>query len=51
MPVHLNEPINTLQRLSEETEYTQLLDTAALTTDPHLRMVSAYSLTHLGYTF
>ncbi|XP_031442091.1 oxysterol-binding protein-related protein 3a [Clupea harengus] len=39
MPVHLNEPINTLQRLSEETEYTQLLDTAALTTDPHLRMV------------
>ncbi|KAL2080436.1 hypothetical protein ACEWY4_024229 [Coilia grayii] len=39
MPVHLNEPLNTLQRLCEEMEYTQLLDTAAHTDDPHLRMV------------
>lgn len=46
MPVHLNEPINTLQRLCEEMEYTQLLDTAARTDDPQLRMVSTHTRTH-----
>ncbi|KAG7275480.1 LOW QUALITY PROTEIN: hypothetical protein CRUP_022732 [Coryphaenoides rupestris] len=40
MPVQLNEPINTLQRLCEELEYSELLDTASRTADPHQRMVS-----------
>ncbi|CAL8297568.1 unnamed protein product [Lota lota] len=39
MPVQLNEPINTLQRLCEELEYSELLDTASRTQDPHQRMV------------
>ncbi|XP_050992340.1 oxysterol-binding protein-related protein 3a isoform X3 [Labeo rohita] len=57
MPVQLNEPLNTLQRLCEEVEYCHLLDTAANTHDAHMRMVyiaafaiSAYacSLTRAG---
>lgn len=40
MPVQLNEPINTLQRLCEELEYSELLDTANQTQDPYQRMVS-----------
>ncbi|XP_059412088.1 oxysterol-binding protein-related protein 3-like [Carassius carassius] len=39
MPVQLNEPLNTLQRLCEEVEYCHLLDTAANTHNPHMRMV------------
>ncbi|TRY65709.1 hypothetical protein DNTS_005556 [Danionella cerebrum] len=39
MPVQLNEPMNTLQRLCEEMEYCHLLDTAANTHDSHMRMV------------
>ncbi|MGH0159448.1 UNVERIFIED_CONTAM: hypothetical protein FKN15_037406, partial [Acipenser sinensis] len=39
MPVQLNEPLNTLQRLCEELEYSELLDTAAETQDPFQRMV------------
>uniref|UniRef100_A0A8C7F7U5 Oxysterol-binding protein n=1 Tax=Oncorhynchus kisutch TaxID=8019 RepID=A0A8C7F7U5_ONCKI len=39
MPVHLNEPLNTLQRLCEEVEYSELLDTANHTQDPYQRMV------------
>ncbi|XP_068092139.1 oxysterol-binding protein-related protein 3 isoform X2 [Hyperolius riggenbachi] len=39
MPVQLNEPLNTLQRLCEELEYSELLDKAALTQDPFERMV------------
>lgn len=39
MPVQLNEPLNTLQRLCEELEYSELLDTAANTQDPFERMV------------
>uniref|UniRef100_A0A4W4DV48 Oxysterol-binding protein n=1 Tax=Electrophorus electricus TaxID=8005 RepID=A0A4W4DV48_ELEEL len=53
MPVQLNEPINTLQRLCEEMEYCHLLDTAAHTHDPYMRMVyvaafavSAYACTY-----
>nr|ABF22369.1 oxysterol-binding protein-like protein 3 [Takifugu rubripes] len=53
MPVQLNEPINTLQRLCEELEYSELLDTANQTQDPYQRMVyvatfavSAYASTH-----
>lgn len=39
MPVQLNEPLNTLQRLCEELEYSELLDRAASTQDPFERMV------------
>ena len=34
MPIVLNEPISLLQKLCEELEYSDLLDTAAHTTDP-----------------
>lgn len=39
MPAALNEPINLLQRLCEELEYSELLDTASNTPDPYQRMV------------
>lgn len=39
MPVQLNEPLNTLQRLCEELEHSELLDTANQTPDPYQRMV------------
>ncbi|XP_053519584.1 oxysterol-binding protein-related protein 3 isoform X4 [Artibeus jamaicensis] len=39
MPVELNEPLNTLQRLCEELEYSELLDKAAQLPDPLERMV------------
>lgn len=39
MPVELNEPLNTLQRLCEELEYSELLDKAARTPSPLERMV------------
>lgn len=39
MPVELNEPLNTLQRMCEELEYSELLDKAAETEDPFERMV------------
>ncbi|POI34352.1 hypothetical protein CIB84_001896, partial [Bambusicola thoracicus] len=38
MPVELNEPLNTLQHLCEELEYSELLDKAAETDDPYERM-------------
>uniref|UniRef100_G1QMH9 Oxysterol binding protein like 7 n=1 Tax=Nomascus leucogenys TaxID=61853 RepID=G1QMH9_NOMLE len=43
MPVQLNEPLNTLQRLCEELEYSSLLDQASRITDPCERMVPAAS--------
>ncbi|XP_034560740.1 oxysterol-binding protein-related protein 3-like isoform X4 [Notolabrus celidotus] len=53
MPVQLNEPLNTLQRLCEEMEYSELLDSANQTNDPYQRMVyvatfaiSAYASTY-----
>ncbi|XP_037549045.1 oxysterol-binding protein-related protein 3 [Nematolebias whitei] len=53
MPVQLNEPLNTLQRLCEELEYSDLLDAANQTQDPYQRMVyvatfaiSAYASTY-----
>ncbi|KAM9749824.1 oxysterol-binding protein-related protein 7 isoform 1-T1 [Dama dama] len=53
MPVQLNEPLNTLQRLCEELEYSSLLDRASRTADACERMVyiaafavSAYSSTY-----
>ncbi|CAM4519852.1 oxysterol-binding protein-related protein 3 isoform X2 [Caretta caretta] len=39
MPVELNEPLNTLQRLCEELEYSELLDKAARTPNSFERMV------------
>ena len=39
MPAALNEPVNLLQRLCEELEYSELLDTANNTPDPYQRMV------------
>lgn len=41
MPVQLNEPLNTLQRLCEELEYSSLLDQASRIDDPRERMVLA----------
>ncbi len=43
MPVELNEPLNTLQHMCEELEYTELLDKAAQTADPYERMVCSNS--------
>lgn len=53
MPVQLNEPINTLQRLCEEMEYCHLLDTAAQTQDLHMRMVyvAAFAVSAYACTF
>ncbi|KAG2460654.1 OSBL7 protein, partial [Polypterus senegalus] len=39
MPVQLNEPMNTLQKLCEELEYSEVLDRANQTQDPFERMV------------
>ncbi|XP_077432642.1 oxysterol-binding protein-related protein 3 isoform X2 [Vanacampus margaritifer] len=49
MPVHLNEPLNTLQRLCEELEYSELLDQAASTHDPFERMVFIATFVVSGY--
>uniref|UniRef100_A0A8C6SZY2 Oxysterol-binding protein n=1 Tax=Neogobius melanostomus TaxID=47308 RepID=A0A8C6SZY2_9GOBI len=49
MPVHLNEPLNTLQRLCEELEYSELLDLAASTQDPFQRMVYIATFIVSGY--
>lgn len=43
MPVQLNEPLNTLQRLCEELEYSSLLDQASHLADPCERMVNCSS--------
>ncbi|KAM6967954.1 oxysterol-binding protein-related protein 3 isoform 2-T2 [Aplochiton taeniatus] len=49
MPVQLNEPLNTLQRLCEELEYSELLDRAANTQDPFERMVYIATFAVSGY--
>ncbi|XP_053570131.1 oxysterol-binding protein-related protein 3 isoform X2 [Bombina bombina] len=49
MPVELNEPLNTLQRLCEELEYSSLLDKAAQTQDPFERMVYIASFAVSAY--
>ncbi|CAG5890434.1 unnamed protein product [Menidia menidia] len=53
MPVQLNEPINTLQRLCEELEYSDLLDTANQTEDPYQRMVyvATFAITAYASTY
>ncbi|KAM4630013.1 oxysterol-binding protein-related protein 3-like isoform 2-T2 [Polymixia lowei] len=50
MPVQLNEPLNTLQRLCEELEYSDLLDTANQTQDPYQRMVYVATFAVSAYT-
>jgi len=50
MPVTLNEPLSTLQRLCEELEYSDLLDKAVTATTPLERMmwVAAFSISAYG---
>ncbi|KAM9710150.1 oxysterol-binding protein-related protein 6 isoform 4-T4 [Menidia menidia] len=50
MPVELNEPLNTLQRMCEELEYSELLDKAAETNDPFERMVLVAAFAISGYS-
>ncbi|KAJ3608189.1 hypothetical protein NHX12_025239, partial [Muraenolepis orangiensis] len=50
MPAPLNEPINLLQRLCEELEYSDLLDTASRTPDPYQRMVIIAAFAISGYS-
>ncbi|XP_051925219.1 oxysterol-binding protein-related protein 7 isoform X2 [Hippocampus zosterae] len=50
MPAALNEPVNLLQRLCEELEYSQLLDTAGATADPYQRMVYIAAFAISGYS-
>ncbi|KAJ8282406.1 hypothetical protein COCON_G00049250 [Conger conger] len=50
MPVELNEPLNTLQHMFEELEYSELLDKAADTTDPYERMVLVAAFVVSGYS-
>uniref|UniRef100_A0A3Q2UI93 Oxysterol-binding protein n=1 Tax=Fundulus heteroclitus TaxID=8078 RepID=A0A3Q2UI93_FUNHE len=49
MPVHLNEPLNALQRLCEELECSELLDRAAVTQDPFERMIYIATFVVSGY--
>ncbi|XP_061925926.1 oxysterol-binding protein-related protein 6 isoform X4 [Entelurus aequoreus] len=50
MPVELNEPLNTLQRMCEELEYSELLDKAAETESPFERMVLVAAFAVSGYS-
>ncbi|CAJ1075635.1 oxysterol-binding protein-related protein 7-like isoform X2 [Xyrichtys novacula] len=51
MPVALNEPVSLLQRLSEELEYTDLLDIANHIDDPFERMVYVAAFSISGYAW
>uniref|UniRef100_A0A665UC59 Oxysterol-binding protein n=1 Tax=Echeneis naucrates TaxID=173247 RepID=A0A665UC59_ECHNA len=51
MPVALNEPLSLLQRLSEELEYSELLDTANHIDDPYERMVYVAVFSISGYAW
>lgn len=52
MPVNFNEPISMLQRLTEDYEYTDLLDKAATCTDPceQLAYVAAFTISSYATT-
>ncbi|XP_070847353.1 oxysterol-binding protein-related protein 7 [Chaetodon trifascialis] len=50
MPAALNEPVNLLQRLCEELEYSELLDTANNTPDPYERMIYIAAFAISGYS-
>jgi hypothetical protein len=47
VPVDFNEPLSALQRLTEELDYTHLLDEAADESNPHRRLalISIFALT------
>ncbi|XP_028966306.1 oxysterol-binding protein-related protein 6 [Galendromus occidentalis] len=49
MPVTINEPLNMLQRLCEELEYSELIDKAAETKDAMERMVHIAAFAVSGY--
>ncbi|XP_044038624.1 oxysterol-binding protein-related protein 6-like isoform X2 [Siniperca chuatsi] len=51
MPVALNEPVSLLQRLSEELEYSELLDIANNIDDPYERMVYVAVFSISGYAW
>ncbi|XP_041857117.1 oxysterol-binding protein-related protein 6-like isoform X2 [Melanotaenia boesemani] len=51
MPVVLNEPLSLLQRLSEELEYSELLDAANHIDDPYERMVYVAAFSISGYAW
>uniref|UniRef100_A0A8D3CG00 Oxysterol-binding protein n=1 Tax=Scophthalmus maximus TaxID=52904 RepID=A0A8D3CG00_SCOMX len=51
MPVALNEPLSLLQRLSEELEYSELLDIASRIDDPYERMVYVAAFSISGYAW
>uniref|UniRef100_A0A672PCG0 Oxysterol-binding protein n=1 Tax=Sinocyclocheilus grahami TaxID=75366 RepID=A0A672PCG0_SINGR len=51
MPVALNEPLSLLQRVSEELEYSELLDIANHTDDPFERMVYVAAFSISGYAW
>ena len=50
LPVILNEPLGILQRLCEELEYSDLLDTASNLQDPYDRMVYMAAFVISGYS-
>uniref|UniRef100_A0A1A7Z6Q9 Oxysterol-binding protein n=1 Tax=Iconisemion striatum TaxID=60296 RepID=A0A1A7Z6Q9_9TELE len=50
MPVNFNEPLSMLQRLTEDLEYSELLDKAADTEDPFERMVLVAAFAVSGYS-
>lgn len=51
MPAALNEPLSLLQRLSEELEYSELLDIANSIDDPYERMVYVAVFSISGYAW
>ncbi|KAJ7992193.1 hypothetical protein DPEC_G00275990 [Dallia pectoralis] len=51
MPCGLNEPLSLLQRVSEELEYSELLDTANHTADPFERMLYVGVFSISGYAW
>ncbi|XP_040046531.2 oxysterol-binding protein-related protein 7 isoform X1 [Gasterosteus aculeatus] len=51
MPVALNEPLSLLQRLTEELEYSELLDIANHIDDPYERMVYVAVFSISGYAW
>ncbi|XP_051243933.1 oxysterol-binding protein-related protein 7 isoform X1 [Dicentrarchus labrax] len=51
MPIALNEPLSLLQRLSEELEYSELLDIANQIDDPYERMVYVAVFSISGYAW
>eukprot|EP01135_Chromosphaera_perkinsii_P006958 Nk52_evm7s634 gene=Nk52_evmTU7s634 len=53
MPVSLNEPLNALQKLCEELEYSELLDKASALSSPYERMsyVAAFAVSGYASTY